>query len=86
MRGGRFNAYLEEGVRKGVQWQLQDGPDYHGSAFNNVEVNDQDENGNNLGMITTKSRNFDHFVKVVPFWQLTLYTEECKASPTAFGA
>lgn len=85
MRGGRFNAYLEEGVRKGVQWQLQDGPDYHGSAFNNVEVNDQDENGNNLGMITTKSRNFDHFVKVVPFWQLTLYTEECKASPTAFG-
>lgn len=84
-RGGRFNTYLEEGVRKGVQWQLQDGPDYHGSEYNNVQVTDQDENGNNLGTITTKSRNFDHFVKVIPFWQLTLYTEECKASPTSFG-
>ena len=27
MRGGRMQTYFEEGLRKGVQWQLQDGPD-----------------------------------------------------------
>ncbi len=84
-RGGRFEAYLEEGVRKGVSWQLQDGPDYHGNDYNSVTVADQDENGKQLGQVTTKSRNFDHFVKVVPFWQLTLWTEEVGANPGAFG-
>lgn len=85
MRGGRFQAYIEEGVRKGVSWQLQDGPDYHGTAFDEKEVTDQDENGTPLGKITTKTRNFDHFLKVVPFWQLELYTKEAKAAPEAFG-
>ena len=84
-RGGRFEAYLEEGVRKGISWQLQDGPDYHGSDFNNATVTDQDENGKSLGQITTKTRNFDHFVKVVPFWQITLWTEEVGANPGSMG-
>ena len=84
-RGGRFEAYLEEGVRKGISWQLQHGPDYHGSDFNNATVTDQDENGKSLGQITTKTRNFDHFVKVVPFWQLTLWTEEVGANPGSMG-
>ncbi len=57
MRGGRMQTYFEEGLRKGVQWQLQDGPDYHGA---------QPEGANN-------SRNYDHFVKLVPFWQLNLW-------------
>lgn len=57
MRGGRMQVYFEEGLRKGVQWQLQDGPDYHGAT----------PSGDN------KSRNYDHFVKLVPFWQLNLW-------------
>ncbi|MBQ0049515.1 MAG: M60 family metallopeptidase [Bacteroidales bacterium] len=56
-RGGRMQTYFEEGLRKGVQWQLQDGPDYHGAA----------ESG------TNNSRNYDHFVKLVPFWQMNLW-------------
>lgn len=85
LRGGRFEAYLEEGVRKGVSWQLQDGPDYHGNTPDQKTVTDVDENGIALGTITTPTRNYDHFVKVVPFWQLTLWTEECGASVGAFG-
>ncbi len=57
MRGGRMQTYFEEGLRKGVQWQLQDGPDYHGT----------EPSGSN------NSRNYDHFVKLVPFWQLNLW-------------
>lgn len=56
-RGGRMQTYFEEGLRKGVQWQLQDGPDYHGAS----------EDGAN------NSRNYDHFVKLVPFWQMNLW-------------
>ncbi len=68
-RGGRFETYLEEGVRKGVCWQLQDGPDYHGAAADG-------QNG---------SRNYDHFVKVVPLYQLNLWTQDCEKSPNAYG-
>lgn len=57
MRGGRMQTYFEEGLRKGIQWQLQDGPDYHGSTPSG----------------TNNSRNYDHFVKLVPFWQLNLW-------------
>lgn len=85
MRGGRFQVYLEEGVRKGISWQLQDGCDYHGTTPNNKTVNDEDENGKTLGSVTTKTRNYDHFVKVVPFWQLSLWTEECEKAPGAWG-
>ncbi len=58
MRGGRMQTYFEEGLRKGIQWQLQDGPDYHGAK--------PDASNNN-------TRNYDHFVKLVPFWQLNLW-------------
>ena len=85
MRGGRFEAYLEEGVRKGTSWQLQDGPDYHGTTPASKTVQGEDADGKSTGTVTTTSRNFDHFVKVVPLWQLELYTEECGASPQAFG-
>ncbi len=57
MRGGRMQAYFEEGLRKGVQWQLQDGPDYHGDAPSGAN----------------NSRNYDHFVKLAPFWQMNLW-------------
>ena len=73
MRGGRMQTYFEEGLRKGVQWQLQDGPDYHGATPEKKTVTGQDYNGNNTGQVTTTSRNYDHFVKLVPFWQLNLW-------------
>ncbi len=84
-RGGRFEAYLEEGVRKGVSWQLQDGPDYHGNAKGTNLIADVDENGNSTGkQVESGSRNYDHFLKVIPFWQLELYTLEVGANAMAY--
>ena len=85
MRGGRFQVYIEEGVRKGISWQLQDGCDYYGSEPNMKRVTDEDENGNKLSTITTPTRNYDHFVKLAPLWQLSLWTEECGFRPGAWG-
>ena len=84
-RGGKFQAHLEEGVRKGVSWQLQDGVDYHGTEPEMVTVASEDENGNKGAKVTTPKRNYCHFTKVVPFWQLELYTEEVGAAPGAIG-
>lgn len=86
LRGGRFNTYLEENVRKGVSWQLADGPDYHGAEYNKKVVKNEDYAGNILNQDTTVlTRNFDHFVKLVPFWQLQLYCQEARVSPNVFG-
>ena len=77
MRGGRMQTYFEEGLRKGVQWQLQDGPDYHGQ--NPFEVVEYDVYGNETGE-KVLARNYDHFVKLAPFWQLNLWgtkAEKC---------
>ena len=73
MRGGRMQTYFEEGLRKGIAWQLQDGPDYHGTTPATKTVTGQDANGKSIGQVTTTSRNYDHFVKLVPFWQLNLW-------------
>lgn len=73
MRGGRMQTYFEEALRKGVQWQLQDGPDYHGATPDKKTVPGFDADGKSIGQVTTTSRNYDHFVKLVPFWQLNLW-------------
>ena len=73
MRGGRMQTYFEEGLRKGVAWQLQDGPDYYGTIPTEKSVWGYDADGNYLGYVTTTSRNYDHFVKLAPFWQLNLW-------------
>ncbi len=73
MRGGRMQTYFEEGIRKGNAWQLQDGPDYHGETPTAVTVNGEDADGKNIGSVSTTWRHYDHFVKLVPFWQLTLW-------------
>jgi hypothetical protein len=85
MRGGRFEVYLQEGVCKGVNWQLQDGADYHGATPETVTVTGQDADGNSIGTVTTTKRNYDHFVKCVPLYQLTLFTEEVGACKGAYG-
>ena len=73
MRGGRMQTYFEEGLRKGISWQLQDGPDYYGTIPATKNVLGQNANGGYLGTVSTTSRNYDHFVKLVPFWQLNLW-------------
>ena len=73
MRGGRMQTYFEEALRKGVAWQLQDGPDYHGATPDTKTVTGYDADGRQIGSVTTTSRNYDHFVKLVPFWQLNLW-------------
>lgn len=73
MRGGRMQTYFEEAIRKGVAWQLQDGPDYHGTTPATKTVAAIDADGKSIGAVTTTSRNYDHFVKLVPFWQLNLW-------------
>jgi hypothetical protein len=85
MRGGRFEAYLENGVRQGQCWQLQEGPDYYGTTPDQVSVQDEDENGNKLSTVTTDCRNYDHFVKVAPLWQLQLYCHQAGFSPNVYG-
>ena len=81
MRGGRMQTYFEEGIRKGVSWQLQDGPDYHGTVPAEKTVTGYDADGKNIGSVTTTSRNYDHFVKLVPFWQLNLWGTLAGKSP-----
>ena len=73
MRGGRMQTYFEEGLRKGVPWQLQDGPDYYGTVPEEKGVDGYDADGQPTGWVTTTSRNYDHFVKLSPFWQLNLW-------------
>ena len=81
MRGGRMETYFEEGIRKGVSWQLQDGPDYHGATPDEKTVTGYDADGNSIGTVTTTSRNYDHFVKLTPFWQLNLWGTMAGKSP-----
>lgn len=80
-RGGRMQTYFEEALRKGCPWQLQDGPDYHGESPTTVTVNGQDANGKNIGSVTTTWRHYDHFVKLVPFWQLLLWGTHAEKCP-----
>lgn len=85
LNGGRFQCYLEEGVRQGKNWMTQEGPDYFGSALKDYTVQDEDYDGRKLGEVTVPWKNYDHFVRVVPLWQLLLYTEEAGKSPDAYG-
>ena len=87
MRGGRMQTYFEEGLRKGIAWQLQDGPDYHGAAPNTKEVDEYDANGNKTGKkVPANSRNYDHFVKLAPFWQLNLWGDMAEKCPDIIPA
>lgn len=70
MVGGRFNAYLNHGIRDGVNWLMQEGPDYFG----------QEKQG------TPPRRNYDHFVKLAPLWQLQLYFKAAQRGNPDFMA
>lgn len=85
LKGGRYNTYLEENIRKGVNWQLADGPDYHGQEPMKLTVKNQDYAGKQTQDTAVTKRNYDHFVKLAPLWQLLLYTQQCNYSPDAYG-
>lgn len=67
--GGRFNAYLNNGIRLGENWLCQEGPDF----------NQQAEFG------TPPRRNYDHFVKLCPMWQIQLYFHQAGYSPNIYA-
>lgn len=85
LNGGRFQCYLEEGVRQGKNWMNQEGPDYFNSKWQDRTVQDEDFQGNKLGEVTLPWKNFDHFVRVVPLWQLLLYTQAAGKAPDTYG-
>jgi hypothetical protein len=58
LAGGRFNAYLNNGIVKKERWLCQYGPDAMRESGNEPDW----QNGNG-----------DHFVKLCPLWQLILY-------------
>lgn len=85
LKGGRFQAYLDQAVRQGVAWQRQEGPDYYGSAQNSYTVAGEDYDGNRTANVTVESRNYDHFVKVCPLWQLQLYGTYAGFAPDIYA-
>ena len=86
LKGGRFNCYLEGGVRKGISWQLQVGPDYGGVPPTSTEtVADEDYLGHKGGQVKVICGNYDHFVKLVPLWQLQLYGTQCGFAPDLYA-
>lgn len=85
LNGGRFQCYLEEGVRQGKNWMTQEGPDYFNSKLQDRTVQDEDYNGKKTGEVTIPWKNYDHFVRVVPMWQLLLYTQAAGKSENAYG-
>lgn len=87
LKGGRFNAYLEAGVRQGISWQLQCGPDYGGvPPTTKKTVRLYNYKGEDTGRDTTViAGNYDHFIKLCPLWQLQLYCTQVGASPDVYA-
>ena len=82
MRGGRMQAYFEEALRKEIPWMLHEGQDFYKTTPETKEVDEYDADGKSTGKkVSVQKRNYDHFVKLVPFWQLNLWgtkAEKCK--------
>ena len=81
MRGGRMQAYFEEGLRKKLPWMLHEGQDFYKDTPKTVEVDGIDADGNSIGKVTTTKRSYDHFVKLAPFWQLNLWGTMAERCP-----
>lgn len=85
--GGRFNCYLQQNVCHGVTWQFAEGGDYAGETPTSYTVTDEDEDGNTISgqTFTGDRRNYDHFVKLAPLWQLQLYGTQCGFAPDLYA-
>ena len=86
LKGGRYNCYLEQGVRMGKSWQLQLGPDYGGvPPTDKKTVKDEDYLGKKGGDVEVTTGNYDHFIKLIPLWQLQLYGTQCGYAPDVYA-
>lgn len=86
--GARFNCYLQQNVCEGVTWQFANGPDYYGRPDKGeMTLEDQDEDGNVIpgSEFTQNRRNYDHFVKLPPLWQLQLYGTQAGFAPDLYA-
>ena len=85
--GGRFNCYLQQNVCEDAMWQFANGDDYHGQQATDYTVPDEDEDGNVIPgqNFTGPRRNFDHFVKLPPLWQLQLYGTQAGFAPDLYA-
>lgn len=85
--GARFNCYLQQNVCEGATWQFANGPDYYGAETTNYTLPDQDEDGNVIEgkNFTGPRRNYDHFVKLPPLWQLQLYGTQAGFAPDIYA-
>lgn len=85
--GGRFNCYLQQNVCEDAMWQFANGDDYHGQQATDYTVPDEDEDGNVIPgkEFTGPRRNFDHFVKLPPLWQLQLYGTQAGFAPDLYA-
>ena len=81
MRGGRMQAYFEEALRKKNPWMLQESQDFYKDTPRTEVVDGIDADGNNIGKVTVIKRSYDHFVKLVPFWQLNLWGTKANKCP-----
>ena len=80
LRGGRFNNYLENAVRNDSSWFHMPGSDYTTESWSTYSG--YDEEGNTVEVLY---KNFDHFVKCTPLWQLELFCIVCGYAPDAWG-
>ncbi|MDO4930291.1 MAG: M60 family metallopeptidase [Bacteroidales bacterium] len=86
LRGGRFQSYIEETIRKGSTWLLSEGPDNYNSTPDTVSVAAVDYDGIATGeTVTATTRGYDSFVALAPLWQLELYCIEAGHAPDVFG-
>ena len=81
MRGGRMQAYFEEALRKKNPWMLHEGQDFYNDTPRTEVVDGIDAEGNSIGKVSVTKRNYDHFVKLVPFWQLNLWGTKANRCP-----
>lgn len=82
MRGGRMQSHIDQAIIKGTPWLLQEGPDYYNESPQSKSVQDVDYEGNNTGHnVTAYIREYDNFVKLVPFYQLNLWGNAAEKCP-----
>ena len=85
--GGRFNSYLQQSVLTGTPWLFASASNYAGMESTPYTTPDEDEDGNVIPgkNFTGPRRNFDHFVKLVPLWQLQLYGTQAGFAPDIYA-
>lgn len=85
--GGRFNCYLLQSICEDAQWLFATADNYLGMQPDEYTVPDEDEDGNVIPgqNFTGPRRNYDHFVKLAPLWQMQLYGTQAGFAPDLYA-